>query len=65
MHLKPFVFLLFSLQAQGTVFGDGDHSNGVEDQRRPATPEHLKPMGTIFCDGRLRGTAIHVFTPLH
>ena len=65
MHLTPFVFLLFSLQAQGAVFGDGDHSNGVEDQRRPATPEHLKPMGTIFCDGRLRGTAIHVFTPLH
>lgn len=64
MHPSIFVFLLFSWHAQGAVFGDGDHSNGVEDQRQQVTAEHLKPIGTIFCDDSLRGTAIHVSTPL-
>jgi V8-like Glu-specific endopeptidase len=57
------MLLLFSCHTQGAVFGDGDPGNGTEDQRRKATAEHLKPMGTLFCDGRLRGTAIHVRRP--
>ena len=59
-NLFIYMMILFSCLTQGAVFGDGDPGNGTEDQRRKATAEHLKPMGTIFCDGMLRGTAIHV-----
>ena len=64
INLFIYMMILFSSLTQGAVFGDGDPGNGTEDQRRKATAEHLKPMGTIFCDGMLRGTAIHVRSPL-
>lgn len=63
INLVIYVLLLLSCLTQGAVFGDGDPGNGIEDQRQKATAEHLKPMGTLFCDGRLRGTAIHVRRP--
>ena len=44
------------------VFGDGNPYNGIEDQRRQAPAEMLKSVGTIYCDGALRGSATHVYT---
>jgi len=54
-----------------SVFGDGDPSNGIEDDRRPLfgetgrgiTPAELRiNAGTIFCDGKLRGSAVALDT---
>ncbi|MDG0968421.1 MAG: trypsin-like peptidase domain-containing protein [Porticoccaceae bacterium] len=58
------LFMLISTSLMAAIFGDGNSTNGVEDQRVPA-PDHLiKSLGTIFCDGQLRGTAAHIRTPL-
>ena len=51
---------LMPLLCLGAVFGDGDPSNGIEDSRTDAPAQLLKTVGTVFCDGGLRGTAAHV-----
>ena len=57
------LILLFSSNvSQSAIFGDGDPSNGIEDQRHLASSDLLKAVGTIFCDGGLRGTATHINT---
>lgn len=42
------------------VFGDGNPHNGIEDQRRISTRIEARAIGTVFCDGGLRGTATHI-----
>lgn len=57
--------------AQGAIFGDGNPENGIEDQRlmlsleqRGQTgPNAMAAVGTIICDGGLRGTATHIKSP--
>ncbi|MDB9953010.1 hypothetical protein OAD57_06475 [Porticoccaceae bacterium] len=58
------ILFLFSPVSQSAIFGDGDPSNGIEDQRHLASSRFLKAVGTIFCDGGLRGTATHISTSL-
>ncbi|MDA9094874.1 serine protease [Porticoccaceae bacterium] len=58
------ILLFFSPVSQSAIFGDGDPSNGIEDQRHLASSPFLKAVGTIFCDGGLRGTATHISTSL-
>ena len=56
-----FTLLLISNQlAQGAIFGDGDLGNGIEDERTSAPSHLLNGVGTIFCDGGLRGTGTHI-----
>jgi len=55
--------LMFNVSAFGAIFGDGDAQNGIEDQRQLAPRKILQSVGTIYCDGALRGTATHVSTP--
>ena len=59
-----FLILITTLCGAGraAVFGDGNPDNGIEDQRRQAPAEMLKSVGTIYCDGALRGSATHVYT---
>jgi hypothetical protein len=52
--------LMASSLAHGAIFGDGDQSNGIEDQRTKAPANLVKAVGTIFCDGGLRGTGTHI-----
>lgn len=64
-RFKLFVYLsgllwLLPIVCLGAVFGDGDPSNGVEDSRAEAPAQLLKAVGTVFCDGGLRGTAAHI-----
>ena len=56
------ILLFSSTVSQSAIFGDGDPSNGIEDQRHLAPRNLLKAVGTIFCDGGLRGTATHINT---
>ena len=44
----------------GAIFGDGNDANGVEDGRVAAPANLLSAVGTIFCDGGLRGTGTHI-----
>ena len=55
--------LVFSVSAFGAIFGDGDAQNGIEDQRQLAPRKILQSVGTIYCDGALRGTATHISIP--
>lgn len=55
--------LMFNISAFGAIFGDGDAQNGIEDQRQLAPRKILQSVGTIYCDGALRGTATHVSIP--
>ena len=48
--------VLASQLSQGAVFGDGDQLNGPEDDRTAAPEPLISGVGTIFCDGALRGT---------
>ena len=66
MIKRLFLFFLFllSVTAQSAIFGDGNPHNGVEDQRKNAPKKLLRSVGTIFCDGGLRGTATHIKTAL-
>ena len=59
-----FLILITTLCGAGraAVFGDGNPDNGIEDQRHQAPAEMLKSVGTIYCDGALRGSATHVHT---
>jgi V8-like Glu-specific endopeptidase len=57
-----FILFLFSVTAQSAIFGDGNPDNGIEDQRQSAPKKLLKSVGTVFCDGGLRGTATHIET---
>ncbi|MBT6593851.1 MAG: hypothetical protein HOO18_07845 [Porticoccaceae bacterium] len=58
--------------AQGAIFGDGNPDNGIEDQRlMPLQGQYnqeqrvaLSAVGTVICDGGLRGTATHIKSPL-
>ncbi|MDG0971805.1 MAG: trypsin-like peptidase domain-containing protein [Porticoccaceae bacterium] len=61
--LLIFVFL-FTGMAHSAIFGDGNPDNGMEDQRENAPKNLLNSVGTIFCDGGLRGTATHIKTAL-
>jgi len=54
------LLLTFCACAVGAIFGDGNPKNGIEDQRQLAPAEILQSVGTIYCDGALRGTATHV-----
>lgn len=63
-NLLLFVLFFPSAATQSAIFGDGDPSNGIEDQRHLASSHLLKAVGTIFCDGGLRGTATHINTSL-
>lgn len=44
------------------IFGDGRHSNGVEDSRVPLAASDSSALqrffGTLICEGRVRGTAV-------
>ena len=59
-----FLILMTTLCAAGqaAIFGDGNPDNGIEDQRHQAPAEMLKSVGTIYCDGALRGSATHVYS---
>ena len=57
---------LFQGKAQAVIFGDGNPENGVEDQRLIPTkeqPSAMSAVGTVICDGGLRGTATHIKSP--
>ena len=63
--------LLLPSLAQAAIFGDGNPENGIEDQRLILSPEQqsqaesnaMAAVGTIMCDGGLRGTATHIQSP--
>jgi len=42
------------------IFGDGNPTNGIEDQRLLAPIDLQHSVGTVICDGGLRGTAVHI-----
>jgi len=58
-----YLALMFSVSAFGAIFGDGNAQNGIEDQRQLVPNEILQSVGTIYCDGALRGTGAHVSMP--
>lgn len=51
------LLLLLPAFCYSAVFGDGDPDNGIEDSRTDPPAQLLKAVGTVFCDGGLRGTA--------
>jgi V8-like Glu-specific endopeptidase len=53
-------FLLASQMSYGAIFGDGNQINGPEDDRTAAPKHLLGGVGTVFCDGALRGTAAQI-----
>ena len=63
--------MLLPSLAQAAIFGDGNPDNGIEDQRLILSPQQqsqpesnaMAAVGTIICDGRLRGTATHIKSP--
>lgn len=73
-HLLLPILLALGLGAKPVdagVFGDGDPSNGDEDDRRtlsqgaavPGLSDWYRSGGTIHCDGAVRGSATIVDTP--
>ena len=63
LYIKKFLstlLLIISPLGQGAVFGDGNLVNGIEDGRTSAPAHLLEAVGTIFCDGGLRGTGTHI-----
>lgn len=76
MPLQPLVVILFfTLPANAgelsaipvNIFGDGDPSNGVEDDRQQllggrrrgvSLADQRMSAGTVMCDGKIRGTAM-------
>ena len=57
-----FLSLLINAHSSAAIFGDGNPANGIEDQRLLAPNKLQHSVGTIICDGGLRGTAVHVVT---
>lgn len=61
--LSALLLGLFSSLSQAAIFGDSDHSNGVEDQRRTRFqlqewPREFYAVGRLSCQGQLKGGAI-------
>jgi hypothetical protein len=54
------IFTPISPTSTAAIFGDGNPANGIEDQRRLAPIDLQRSVGTVICDGGLRGTAIHI-----
>ena len=46
--------------SMAAIFGDGNPTNGIEDQRLLAPIDLQHSVGTVICDGGLRGTAVHI-----
>ena len=46
--------------SMAAIFGDGNPANGIEDQRLLAPIDLQHSVGTVICDGGLRGTAVHI-----
>lgn len=55
-----FFSLLINTHSSAAIFGDGNPANGIEDQRLLAPNKFQRSVGTIICDGGLRGTAVHI-----
>ena len=68
MNYRRFNFVLFALAifvpisptSTAAIFGDGSPANGIEDQRLLAPIDLQRSVGTVICDGGLRGTAVHI-----
>ena len=54
------ILVPISLTSTAAIFGDGNPANGIEDQRLLAPIELQHSVGTVICDGGLRGTAVHI-----
>jgi hypothetical protein len=46
--------------SMAAIFGDGNPTNGIEDQRLLAPIDLQHSVGTVICDGGLRGSAVHI-----
>ena len=68
MTYRRFNFVLFALAicvpisptSTAAIFGDGNPANGIEDKRLLAPIDLQRSVGTVICDGGLRGTAVHI-----
>ena len=68
MNYRRFNIFLFALAilvpisptSTAAIFGDGNPANGIEDQRLLAPIDLQRSVGTVICDGGLRGTAVHI-----
>ena len=68
MNYRRFNFVLFALAifvpisptSTAAIFGDGNPANGIEDKRLLAPIDLQRSVGTVICDGGLRGTAVHI-----
>ena len=54
------IFVPISPTSIAAIFGDGNPANGIEDQRLLAPIDLQHSVGTVICDGGLRGTAVHI-----
>ena len=68
MNCRRFNIVLFALaicvpispMSTAAIFGDGNPANGIEDKRLLAPIDLQRSVGTVICDGGLRGTAVHI-----
>lgn len=68
MNCRRFNIVLFALAicvpisptSTAAIFGDGNPANGIEDKRLLAPIDLQRSVGTVICDGGLRGTAVHI-----
>ena len=68
MNYRRFSIVLFALAifapisptSTAAIFGDGNPANGIEDKRLLAPIDLQRSVGTVICDGGLRGTAVHI-----
>ena len=54
------ILIPISPTSMAAIFGDGNPTNGIEDQRLLAPIDLQHSVGTVICDGGLRGTAVHI-----
>ena len=54
------IFVPISPTSTAAIFGDGNPANGIEDKRLLAPIDLQRSVGTVICDGGLRGTAVHI-----